>query len=312
MHRASLLVALFVLTLGHPAEAQTRALGHPVAAQNDALCPAGTNAMLSGDHSEAIVAFSGCLGDKDWSPQDRAVLHEERAVAYWLNGRIEDAIADYGQVLQAAASPEAHIKRGLLHFTNRDYDRALADYGQALALEPRAPLAHITRALAFAWLNRGAEAKAAMDRGLELTQDEVLVDTVNEACWNFGLQGRPEIASPFCEQGTSANPRPIDHEALAFTLWQLGDLDRAQKELSTAYVVSLGNTAYEPEQRMQEFPLLLAQGLLTSHGYGPLPYGRSGPKTEEAIRAFQTDKGLAVDGQVSDDLIAALKKARPS
>ena len=57
--------------------------------------------------------------------------------------------------------------------------------------------------------------------------------------------------------------------------------------------------------------LLLAQGLLTAHGYGPLPYGRQGPETEAAIRAFQRDKGLAADGLVSDSLIAALKAARP-
>lgn len=281
-------------------------------ARSQAGCPGGSDALLAGDHSQAAQDFTVCLGDQALGPDARADLLENRAVAYWLNGRLKDAIADYGEALSLAANAERYVKRGLLHFTARDYGSALADYDRALNLAPRAPLPHITKALVYAWQNNAAEAQTAMDRGLDLTSAEGLPDTVNEACWNFGLQGRAKIALPVCERGIAENPRPIDHEALAFSLWQLGDLERSRKELSTAYVVSLGNTAYEPERRFAEFPLLLAQGLLTSHGYGPLPYGRAGPETEEAIRRFQSDRGLAVDGEITDDLIATLKEVRPS
>lgn len=281
------------------------------AAGQTATCPNGSDALLAGDHGEAVKAFTSCLGDQALGGKARAELHEERAVAYWLSRRLEEAIADYGEALALDLTADRYIKRGLLHFTGRDYGRALADYDRALDLAPRAALPHIAKALVFAWQDKRDEAVTAMDKGLDLIPAEALPDTVNEACWNFGLQGRAKIALAYCERGIAVNPRPIDHEALAFSLWQLGDLERARKELATAYVVSLGNTAYEPERRLVEFRLLLVQGLLTAHGYGPLPYGRNGAETEQALRAFQSDAKLTVDGMISDRVVSALKDQRP-
>jgi len=52
------------------------------------------------------------------------------------------------------------------------------------------------------------------------------------------------------------------------------------------------------------------QAKLAALGYDPGPTdGMIGPKTRAAIRAFQVDAGLPMDGQVSDRLIAALSDA---
>jgi uncharacterized protein len=55
------------------------------------------------------------------------------------------------------------------------------------------------------------------------------------------------------------------------------------------------------------------QQLLADLGYDPGPIdGVMGPRTRAAIRAFQADVGLPVDGQVSDELRAALADAASS
>ena len=53
-----------------------------------------------------------------------------------------------------------------------------------------------------------------------------------------------------------------------------------------------------------------AQQYLTTLGYDPgMPNGIIGPRTEAAIRAFQEDYDLPVDGKVSDQLIGAIYAA---
>lgn len=53
-----------------------------------------------------------------------------------------------------------------------------------------------------------------------------------------------------------------------------------------------------------------AQEYLTTLGYDAgAPDGIPGPRTEAAIRAFQKDNGLPVDGKVSDQLIGAIYAA---
>ena len=53
-----------------------------------------------------------------------------------------------------------------------------------------------------------------------------------------------------------------------------------------------------------------AQRLLTNLGYSPGPVdGKAGPGTKVAVVGFQRDSGLEVDGDVSEDLVAALRDA---
>lgn len=59
--------------------------------------------------------------------------------------------------------------------------------------------------------------------------------------------------------------------------------------------------------------ILQVQERLIALGYRPGPTdGRDGPKTREAVRAFQRDKGLAVDGIAGPKTLAALFPLAPA
>ena len=69
-----------------------------------------------------------------------------------------------------------------------------------------------------------------------------------------------------------------------------------------------------PEQAQgpdgSEMSVIEVQRNLVTLGYNPgTPDGRLGRNTREAIRQFQRDNGLAVDGQVSPGLGRAIKRA---
>lgn len=65
-------------------------------------------------------------------------------------------------------------------------------------------------------------------------------------------------------------------------------------------------TTRNTKARSQNFE---TQTLLNSRGYDVgKPDGIMGPKTREAIRAFQRDNGMTVDGKVSSTLLTSLKK----
>ena len=52
------------------------------------------------------------------------------------------------------------------------------------------------------------------------------------------------------------------------------------------------------------------QQLLTDIGYDPGPIdGQYGPRTVGAVKAFQRDLGITQDGQITQDLVSALKKS---
>lgn len=67
-----------------------------------------------------------------------------------------------------------------------------------------------------------------------------------------------------------------------------------------------------PERLLKRSGLLRSytravQEALTAQGYDPGPVdGALGPQTRSAIRSYQTSNGLAVDGEVSRDLLANL------
>jgi hypothetical protein len=92
------------------------------------------------------------------------------------------------------------------------------------------------------------------------------------------------------------------------------------KNVITFFVISLSLTACisapvktppVSSAPTEETPVLISevQTLLNKKGYGVgTPDGIAGPKTRSAIRKFEKDGGLPVDGLVDDALYAALKQ----
>jgi hypothetical protein len=61
----------------------------------------------------------------------------------------------------------------------------------------------------------------------------------------------------------------------------------------------------EAEETQGYDPMLISeiQRSLIRLGYDPGPVGRMNPKTEEAVRSYQADKGLLVTGNLSQELL---------
>ncbi|MGE0487186.1 MAG: peptidoglycan-binding protein [Gammaproteobacteria bacterium] len=73
--------------------------------------------------------------------------------------------------------------------------------------------------------------------------------------------------------------------------------------------VDMGDPAWKQSSQARELNHLVAdvQGRLAARGYDPGPVdGVVGPKTRQAIRAYQADRGLPVDGQLSPTLVSSL------
>lgn len=86
-----------------------------------------------------------------------------RAVAYYRNGDLNSAIADFGVAVRLSPTAATYSNRGLAHLKKQDYDNAIADfaeavrldqngpdYNEAIHLDPTYALAYIGRAIAWA------------------------------------------------------------------------------------------------------------------------------------------------------------------
>lgn len=93
---------------------------------------------------------------------DAAALHTKRGIAYFGNGQIELAIADYTRAI--ALDPrfmEAYYNRGHALLSKEAYAEAIADFGQALSRNPKHALSRNGRA--WAVFKLGGDLTAALD-----------------------------------------------------------------------------------------------------------------------------------------------------
>jgi peptidoglycan hydrolase-like protein with peptidoglycan-binding domain len=76
--------------------------------------------------------------------------------------------------------------------------------------------------------------------------------------------------------------------------------------------VQLAASVDEMPPQMRRAYIVGIQEELTAHGYRPGPVdGVLGPRTQAAIRAYQHDAGLPVDGVASDELLDHMKFVTP-
>jgi tetratricopeptide (TPR) repeat protein len=93
---------------------------------------------------------------------DTAALYTKRGIAYFDNGQIELAIADYTRAI--ALDPrftEAHYHRGHAFLSKEAYARAIADFSQALSRNPKHALSRNGRA--WAAFKLGGDLASALD-----------------------------------------------------------------------------------------------------------------------------------------------------
>lgn len=242
-----------------------------------------------------------------------AVAFVNRGLAHQGAGQYELAIADYDQGLRLDPRDlRAYTNRGLVYYRKGQYARALAEQDEAIRINPKYVSAYANRARVFAWTNRLDDAKREVDQALSLASPRQRPEWFAIACKELGLIGRASLAEPYCDEAVKLDSDPEVRDLRAFVLWQLGKSAEARKELQKVHESNPKAELYEPGDRLDQYPLVLAQGLLRELGYRPgLADGRLRPETSAAISAFEESIGLARSGVVSDDLIAALMAARP-
>lgn len=264
----------------------------------------------NGDLSRAIADYDATLQQDP----DNGEAHFNRGLAFLELRDYDRAAADLERAAKLKPDDASvHLNRGITQAHKGDHDRALADYDRALTIDPANADAYYAKGLALAWLNRTEGARRNIERAVDLLPQDFRIDWIDSACWELGTLGRAELALPYCDQAKAADLDAGLLDSRAFALWQLGDDAAARQELEAASKLSPGDKMYEPTRRLKEFPLVLTQGLLKGLGYDPRYIdGEPAPETTAAIRSFQEANGIAVDGEVSEGLIAALKAAQPS
>jgi|GEM_PF-2336371 len=113
----------------------------------------------------------GCTAVIQWareSPRDTGAAFYNRGIAFAATGRLDRAIADYGNALRLRPDADVFNNRGIVWRRKGYPERALADFDSALTLRPALAAALFNRGLANADLGRLGAALADFDRALGL------------------------------------------------------------------------------------------------------------------------------------------------
>ncbi len=117
----------------------------------------------------AIRACSIYLEDRTATPQNLAVAHVNRAVAYSLRRGFDQALSDYGAAIRLdPENPLAYYNRGNLHFDRGEHAKAIADYTSAIERDPSFALAYLNRGLAHERTGRNDAAAADYRQALSM------------------------------------------------------------------------------------------------------------------------------------------------
>ncbi|MCS7272107.1 MAG: tetratricopeptide repeat protein, partial [Gemmataceae bacterium] len=122
-----------------------------------------------------------------------AIAYELRGLARRLQGRWQDACADFTAALQHNPTVELYNRRAEMYYYAGEYAAALRDHMQALKLDPHNP--QTLNMLAWIWstcpdpeFRNGPRAKECATRACELTEwsEPGLIDTLAAACAECG------------------------------------------------------------------------------------------------------------------------------
>ncbi|MGE6737135.1 tetratricopeptide repeat protein, partial [Streptomyces sp. NPDC059900] len=127
----------------------------------------------AGQPSGDIEALTRLLATPGIATRGRALAHTLRGRLHRIDGRHEQALADYTAALTLDPDlARAYTGRGHTHQSMRRYGAALADHSRAVELDPRSPVHLISRGSAYHNLRRYEEALADFDRALSLDRHD--------------------------------------------------------------------------------------------------------------------------------------------
>lgn len=133
----------------------------------------GQAALKRGDYSEAIRLFTLDIQSGQNTPENLAVVYNQRGLAYRRSGQPDKAIADYNRAMKLApGDADLYNNRGIAYKAKGDLRRALADYNQAIELNPRQANAYYNRSIVHQKRGNLARAIADVKRFIELKPDD--------------------------------------------------------------------------------------------------------------------------------------------
>ena len=130
-----------------------------------ALAKAGLAAQGRGEWDQAITLYGQALAAGNLSQASRLKVMGLRANALGIQGRQEEAIAAFGEVIRLEPSdPAPYVGRGIVHLQQGETDLAIADDEAAIKLAPDYSFAYVNRATAEFYAGRFADAAADFAR----------------------------------------------------------------------------------------------------------------------------------------------------
>lgn len=130
----------------------------------------GQAAMRKGNYPEAIRLYSQDIDSGNNTPENQAVVYNQRGLAYRRSGKPDLAIADYNQALGLTPNDaDLYNNRGIAYKSKGELERALADYNRAIDLNDRQANAYFNRSFIHEKQGRIPQAIVDVKRFIELT-----------------------------------------------------------------------------------------------------------------------------------------------
>ena len=133
---------------------------------------AATAAKKAGNLDTAIRLYTRVIQSGEFSGNNLAATHYNRANTYFAMRRFDHAIVDFTRAIELKPNYAfAYINRGTAYEEKRQYDRAIADQTTAIKLKPDIPFAYINRGNAYAAKRQYDRAIADYTRAIEIKRD---------------------------------------------------------------------------------------------------------------------------------------------
>lgn len=133
----------------------------------------GQAALMRGDYAEAIRLFTMDIDSGRNTPDNLAVVYNQRGLAYRRSGKPDLAIADYNRAMKLAPNDaDLFNNRGIAFKAKGELQQALADYNRAIELNTKQATAYYNRSIVYEKLGRLVEAIADVKRFIKLKPDD--------------------------------------------------------------------------------------------------------------------------------------------
>lgn len=138
-----------------------------------------------------------------------AEVYVNRGIAYYRQGRLIEAIADYNRAIVIAPHyAKAYVDRGIAYYTQGKLDNALSDYNRAITLDSNCAEAYVNRGIVYYRQGKLIEAIADYDKAI------VIDSNYAKAYLDRGIayynQGKVTEAIADYNKAIALNPRYSD------------------------------------------------------------------------------------------------------